>query len=161
MRTKLLWIVLAASLLLNLFFAGGVIYSKMTAERLRDEPAARFDFVVDELDLSEAARRRLMALREAARARWDEMRREGRHLREALFKEMAKPDFDQARVEELLQRRSVLFVTFLGGIMAETHDFLATLEPERKREFMAMMKREHRFLWRLIREPRSDQAAEP
>jgi uncharacterized membrane protein len=161
MRTKLLWIVLAASLLLNLFFAGGVIYSKMTAERLRDEPAARFDFVVDELDLSEAARGRLMALREAARARWDEMRREGRHLREALFKEMAKPDFDQARVEQLLQRRSVLFVTFLGGIMAETHDFLATLEPERKREFMAMMKREHRFLWRLIRDPKDDGPAAP
>jgi uncharacterized membrane protein len=161
MRLKLLWILLAASLLLNLFFAGGVIYSKMTAERLRDEPAARFDFVVDDLGLSEAERGRLMALRETARARRDEMRREGRHLREALFKEMAKPDFDQARVEELLQQRSVLFVTFLGGVMAETHDFLATLEPERKREFMAMMKREHRFLWRLMREPKRDQAAEP
>ncbi len=161
MRTKLLWILLAASLLLNLFFAGGVIYSKMTAERLRDEPAARFEFVVDELDLSEAERGRLIALRETALARRDEMRREGRHLREALFKEMAKPDFDQARVEELLQRRSVLFVTFLGGIMAETHDFLATLEPERKREFMAMMKREHRFLWRLIRDPKVDRKAQP
>jgi uncharacterized membrane protein len=161
MRTKLLWILLAASLLLNLFFAGGVIYSKMTAERLRDEPAARFEFVVDELDLSEAERGRLIALRETALARRDEMRREGRHLREALFKEMAKPDFDQARVEELLQRRSVLFVTFLGGIMAETHDFLATLEPERKREFMAMMKREHRFLWRLIRDPKDDRPAQP
>ncbi len=161
MRLKLLWILLAASLLLNLFFAGGVIYSKMTAERLRDEPGARFDFVVDDLDLSEAARARLVALRETARARRDEMRREGRHLREALFKEMAKPDFDQARIEALLQQRSVLFVTFLSGIMAETHDFLANLEPERKREFMAMMKREHRFLWRLMREPRRDRQAEP
>ena len=161
MRLKFLWILLAASLLLNLFFAGGVIYSKMTAERLRDEPGARFDFVVDDLGLSEAERGRLMALRETARARRDEMRREGRHLREALLEEMAKPDFDQARIEELLQQRSVLFVTFLGGVMAETHDFLATLEPERKREFMAMMKREHRFLWRLMRDPKDHRQAQP
>ncbi len=161
MRIKLLWILLAASLLLNVFFAAGVIYSKMTAERLRDEPAARFDFVVDELGLGEAERGRLIALRETAFARRDEMRREGRHLREELFKEMAKPDFDQARIEALLHQRSVLFVTFLGGVMAETHDFLATLEPERKREFMAMMKREHRFLWRLIRDPKNDRPARP
>ncbi len=161
MRSKFLWILLAASLLLNVFFAGGVIYSKMTAERLRDEPAARFDFVVDELGLGEAERGRLMALRETALARRDEMRREGRHLREALLEEIAKPDFDQARVEELLRQRSVLFVTFLGGVLADTHDFLTTVEPERKREFMAMMKREHRFLWRLMGEPRRDHAAEP
>ncbi len=161
MRSKFLWILLAASLLLNVFFAGGVIYSKMTAERLRDEPAARLDFVVDELGLGEAERGRLMALRETALARRDEMRREGRHLREELFKEMAKPDFDQARVEQLLRQRSVLFVTFLGGVMAETHDFLANLDAESKREFMAMMKREHRFLWRLIRDPKDHRQAQP
>ena len=38
--------------------------------------------------------------------------------------------------------------------MAETHDFLATLEPESKQEFLAMMKRERRFLWRLLRDPK-------
>jgi len=161
MRSKFLWILLAASLLLNVFFAGGVVYSKMTADRLRDEPAARFDFVVDELGLSEAERGQLMALRETAFARRDEMRRAGRHLREELFKEMAKPDFDQARIEELLRQRSALFVAFLGGVMAETHDFLAGLEPESKREFMAMMKREHRFLWRLLRDPKRDRPAQP
>jgi uncharacterized membrane protein len=161
MRSKFLWILLAASLLLNVFFAGGVIYSKMTAERLRDEPAARFDFVVDELGLGDAERARLMTLRESAFARRDQMRREGRHLREELFKEMAKPDFDEARVEELLRQRSALFVTFLGGVMADTHDFLANLDAERKREFMAMMQREHRFLWRLMRDPKRDQAARP
>ena len=161
MRMKWPWILLAASLLLNVFFAGGVIYSKMTAERLRDAPAARFDFVVDELGLSEAERARLVALRESAFARRDQMRREGRHLREELFKEMAKADFDEARVEELLRQRSALFVAFLGGVMADTHDFLASLDAESKREFMAMMQREHRFLWRLLRERKGEQAGGP
>jgi hypothetical protein len=45
--------------------------------------------------------------------------------------------------------------------MADTHDFLANLDAERKREFMAMMQREHRFLWRLLRDPKRDQAARP
>jgi len=161
MRMKWPWILLAASLLLNLFFAGGVIYSKMTAERLRDEPAARFGFVVDELGLSEAERGRLMALRETARSRREEMRREGRHLRQEMFAEMAQTDLDQARIEELLEQRSALFVAFMSGVMAETHDFLGALEPEKKREFLAMMKREHRFLWRLLREPKDGKRAQP
>ena len=154
MRMKWPWILLAASLLLNVFFAGGVVYSKMTAEELRDEPAARFDFVVDELGLSEAERGRLMDLREAARAQREEMRREGQPLREELIEEISKPDFDQARVDELLRRRSVLFLAFLSDVMAATHDFLGTLEPERKRAFLDMMKRERRFLWRLMRDPK-------
>jgi uncharacterized membrane protein len=161
MDKRLLWILLAASVLLNVFFAGGVVYSKVTAERLRDKPEARFDFVVGELGLGEAERTRLMALRETAVARRDEMRREGRHLREQLFEEMAKPDFDPARVEDLLRQRSDLFVAFMTGVMGETHDFLAGLEPEKRDEFLAMMKREHRFLWRLMREPRGDRPTEP
>lgn len=161
MRMKWPWILLAASLLLNAFFAGGVVYSKITAEQLRDEPAARFDFVADELGLGAAERDRLMALREAARAQREEMRREGQPLREALLEEIAKPDLDEARVEELLRQRSALFVAFLGGVMADTHEFLATLEPESKREFLAMMKRERRFLWRLLRDPKDDRRPEP
>ena len=132
----------------------------MTADHLRDAPAARFDFVVDELGLSAAERERLMTLRETAQARRQEMRRAGQHLREAIFAEMAKPEYDPARVEDLLRQRSALFVTFLGGVMAETHDFLNALEPARKEAFMAMMKREHRFLWRLIREPKGDRAGD-
>lgn len=161
MRPKLLWILLAASLLLNLFFAGGVIYSKMTAERLRGEPEQRFDFVADELDLNEAQRGQLMALREAARERRQEMRSEGRNLHRALIEEMGKPTLDRARIEALLSERSKLFVGFIGDVMADTHGFLGALEPDKRREFLAMMEREHRFLWRLLRDQQGDRAPQP
>lgn len=161
MRIKLLWILLGASLLLNLFFAGGVIYSKMTAERLRGEPGQQFDFVADELELSEAQRAELMALRAAARERRQEMRQASQHLRQALIEEMGKPALDQARVQSLLGERSKLFVAFIGDVMDQTHDFLDTLEPEKKREFLAMMERDHRFLWRLLRDPRRDTSEQP
>jgi len=153
MRPKLLWILLVGSLLLNVFFAGGVIYSKMTAERLRGDRGWRFDHAAEELDLTQAERDRLMALREAAWERRDEMRREGRHLHEALIAEMDKPAFDRARVEALLSERSKLFVDFVRDTMADAHAFLATLEPEKRQEFLAMMESDHRFLWRLLRDP--------
>jgi len=153
MRPKLLWILLIGSLLLNLFFAGGVIYSKMAAERLRGDHGRQFDFVADELDLNQAERDQLLALREAAWERRDEMRREGRHLHQALIEEMDKPVLDRARVEALLSERSKLFVDFVGDIMADTHAFLEILEPNKRREFLALMERERRFLWRLLRNP--------
>jgi Spy/CpxP family protein refolding chaperone len=161
MRPKLLWILLAASLLLNVFFAGGVIYSKMTAERLRAAPGERFDFVAAELDLTEAQRQRLMALRAAAQARRQDMRRDSEHLREALLEEMGKANLDRARVSELLGERSKLFVAFIGDVMAQTHGFLETLEPEQRREFLALMERDHRFLWRLLRDSHRKRPPEP
>lgn len=160
-RSKLPWILFAGSLLLNLFFAGGVIYSKMVAERLRQGPEARLDFVVDELGLSPEERERLLALRAAAREGRDEMRREGQPLRRALMEEMSKESLDEARVNELLSQRSKLFVDYLGGMMSETHDFLDQLEPEKRQEFLAMMEREQRFLWRLLREPRGERPSGP
>ena len=102
LATRLPWILFAGSLLLNIFFAGGAIYSKMTAERLREGPEARLDFVVEELDLNRDERERLLALRSAARERREEMRRKGRPLREALLEEMGRASLDEARVNELL-----------------------------------------------------------
>ncbi len=153
-RTKLPWILFAGSLLLNLFFAGGVIYSKMTADRLREGPGARLDFVVDELGLSPDERESLMALRAAAREEREAMREEGQPLRQALVEEMRRDSLDEARVRDLLIQRSRLYVDYLNGMMGETHAFLGELEPEKRQEFLAMMERERRFLWRLMRDPK-------
>ena len=71
-------------------------------------------------------------------------------LRQDLIAEISQPTLDEARVNELLRERSKLFVTYLGGVMSETHAFLDGLEPEKKQEFLAMMGQEHRFLWRLL-----------
>ncbi len=150
MRAKYLWILLAGSLLLNAFFAGGYVYSKTTAERLHDRPAARFEMVAEELDLSQSEIEQLRALRQAVGAERARMREEGGPLRRDLIAEMSQPTLDQARVNELLRERSKLFVTYLGGVMSKTHAFLDGLEPEKKQEFLAMMGQEHRFLWRLL-----------
>ncbi len=150
MRGKLLWILLAGSLLLNAFFAGGSVYSKTTAERLHDRPEARVEMVAEELDLSQSELEQLRALRQAVSAERDRMREQGRPSRQALIAEMNEAALDEGRVDELLRERSKLFVSYLGGVMSETHTFLDGLEPEKKQEFLAMMEQEHRFLWRLL-----------
>lgn len=161
MRAKLPWILFASSLLLNLFFAGGVVYSKVTAERLRDTPGERVQFVVEELGLTEAERERLLELRHAVSEQRARMREQGAPLRRAMIEEMRKPTLDRARVNELLRERSKLFVSHLTGVMTEMHGFLNGLEPEKKQEFLAMMERERRFLWRLLREPRREDKKKP
>ena len=41
MGKNLAWILLAVSMALNIFFAGGAIYSKVMSERLRASPVER------------------------------------------------------------------------------------------------------------------------
>ena len=150
------WILFAASLLLNVFFAGGVIYSKATAERLQAQPESRLAFVAEELDLSEAEREGFVALREAVRERRTRMRSEREAGHQALIEEMRQPAFDRERVGEILGQRSKRFTTFLSDVMGQVHGFLAGLPQEKRDGFLALMSEEHRFLFRLMREPRGE-----
>jgi hypothetical protein len=156
MTARLPWVLLAASLLLNVFFAGGVIYSKMTADRLEAEPRSRLAFAAEELGLSEAETERLVVLRKTVGERRARMREDGGALTQALNQEMRRPDLDRQRLEEILRQRSKLFVAYLSDTMGEVHGYLGTLPPEKREEFLGLMEKERRFLFRLLREPRSD-----
>jgi uncharacterized membrane protein len=156
MTGKAPWLLLAASLILNVFFAGGVLYSKETAERLQTDPESRLAFVVHELGLSETEREDLVRLRGAIREQRSEMRSERQSGHQALMAEMRKTDFDRARVEEILAARSQRFTGFLSDVMGRVHGYLAGLTPEKRDGFLALMSEERRFLFRLMREARSD-----
>ena len=156
MTGRLSWILFAASLLLNLFFAGGVVYSKLTAERLEEDPKARLAFAAEELGLSEAEQQRLLALRKSVSERREQMRSEGESVRLALGEELRRQTLDEERVERLLGRRSQLFVAYLSDVMGAVHGFLGGLPPEKREEFLSLMEKERRFMFRLMREPRSE-----
>ncbi len=157
MPAKLPWVLLAASLLLNLFFAGGVVYSKATAERLREEPASRMAFVADELGLTETERESLIALREAVSVGRAQMRQEGEVFREALLAEMRKPAYDRERVGGLLGGRADLFVDFLTDALSQLHGFLMELPEEKRDDVFALMDQERRFIFRLLRKPHTEE----
>lgn len=156
MRAKLPWILLAGSVLLNVFFAAGVIYSKMTVEHLREAPSARLDYLADELDLDRGEREALQELRRTVGERRAAMREETGPLRQALVEQMAEPGFDRARFEALMAARSERFVSYMSDVLEDTHGFLAGLPPEKRQAFLAKMGEERRFLWRLLGGPRRE-----
>jgi uncharacterized membrane protein len=146
MGRNLAWSLLAVSVALNVFFAGGVIYSKVTAERLRASPAERAQFLAERFGLSDQQHDRLLAFQTAMGERRGALREGFREARAALLAELAKPELDRERIARLRQEqtavRSALFEDFAG----ELHQFLATLSPEQKADFVAML--EERGLFR-------------
>jgi uncharacterized membrane protein len=153
MGKNLAWILLAVSLALNVFFAGGVIYSKVTAERLGASPAERTQFLAERFALSDQQRDRLLAFQTAMGERRGTLRDGFRKSRSALLAELTKPDLDRTRIAQLRQDqtavRSALFEDFTG----ELHQFLATLTPEQKADFVAMLE-EHGLFRGLFGRPK-------
>ncbi len=157
MRIKLLWAVLAVSLVANAVLAGAV-YTLTSSADPAAKRAAQVESVIQRLGLSPAQRDGLLALREKAR-QGRKGSREGRESRRAAFiDELAKPAFDRDGVLALMEARSAKRRARIVDIAQDLHAYLATLSPEQRQEFLAMA-RERGFLRRLFgrgRPPRTD-----
>ena len=153
MRTKLIWILLAASLAANVFFVAGALYTLYGEDDRRAGSGATVDSVAERLALSPEQRDGLLALREKAR-QGRKGSREGRESRRAAFiAELGKPTFDRAGVLALMEARSAERRARIVDVAQDLHAYLATLSPEQRREFLAMA-RERGFLRRLFGRPR-------
>ncbi len=150
MKTRLPWILLLISGALNVFFIGGAVYSMVVCERLEDDPEARTAFVADRLDLSPEEHQALAAWRQRARERWRDMRRESGDLRALLLVELAKPELDLEKVDELMRERVEMRVPTMLATVTDLHAYLATISDEEKSEFITMA-REPFFFRRLLR----------
>ena len=157
MRSKLLWVVLAASLAANVFFAAGALYS-LYGEDDRGRPAAvSVDDVAERLELSPAQRDALQALRDKARNRPRPSREEREQRRATFLAELDKPGFDRARVEALMAERMARRQERILGIAEELHGYLATLTLNQRAGFLEMAK-ERGFLRGLFGRPRRPRA---
>lgn len=138
MRRNLPWILLAVSLALNLGLAAGALHFEAEAERLAASSEARFETIAARLELTEAQRTGLLAVRAKVQDRREAMGSFRDQRRAALMAELAKPELDRAHLSEVMnggrdQRRA-----FFEGLMVDLHGFLATLTPAQKESFLAM-----------------------
>ncbi len=157
MRTKLVWILLAASLAANVFFVAGALYTLYSKDDRGAGPGANIDSVAERLALSPEQRDGLLALREKAR-QGRKGSREGRESRRAAFvAELGKPTFDREGVLALMEERSAEWRARIVDVAQGLHAYLATLSPEQRREFLAMA-RERGFLRRLFGRPHPPRA---
>lgn len=137
-KARLPWILLAVSLALNLFFAGGVIYMKLTAERMTGESDRRLDAVAERLELSAERRAGLEALRERVQMRMAAQREERQESRKNMLAELARPKLDRARVSELMHQSMAARTAPFEEILVELHAYLGTLSEEQRRSFLEM-----------------------
>ena len=153
MKGKLVWILLGVSLAGNLFFAAGALYSFYGNDHGRWRAKVSVDDVAERLELSPAQRAGLQALRAEARSHPRPGRAARSALRAAFHAELAKPEFDRAGLQALMQERRTGFQERILGRAEALHGYLATLDPGQRAGFLEMAKKRG-FLPGLFGRPR-------
>jgi len=150
-KSRILWVVLIFSLLANVFLLGGALYTRHIVDGYRKgEP--QVERIVEELDLTapqQAKLEEVAAQMQAWRQERNDRREEGRdENREAMFALMVEPEFDEARLRELLAARNSERTERFVSMGREVHAFVQTLTAEQQEEALEMM-RDRRF-WRYM-----------
>jgi Spy/CpxP family protein refolding chaperone len=150
-RSRLLWVALILSLTLNIFFLGGLLWSRLAAEHV-STPAERFAQLANSLSLSPDQHDAFQQFATDARER-------GRHLQEAngpliqqVWAELAKPQPDQALIANLVDQATENRRSYQRDMTATLSRFLATLTPEQRAKFIELaQKRQDQTAWRIRR----------
>ena len=142
------WIaLLAVSLVLNLCFIAGAVWSRMYPPAGRLDLAERYRQMAAQLDLDPQQRAAFDRYVAATRSRGEQMRQETDPLMSAAWDELAKPKPDTARVEQLFDEASEKRRAMQHETATQTVDLLGALSPEQRAKFVSIM-HEWRAAWR-------------
>lgn len=147
MKTKLPWVLFAASLLLNIAFLSG---SFLGADDSSD--GAKPD-VAEVLELDSAQQQALTDLRAAMAGRREARRERRKAFKEALIATLKAPAFDATALEPVLEGSSDNRRLGMLAMAEGLHGLYQTLTPEQRRSFKEAAE-ERRFLWRLVFGPK-------
>jgi len=139
-RGRLVWVALALSLTLNVFFVFGLLWFQV-AGRPMHTPAERVAATANELNLT-------VEQRGAFQQFVSEVQQRSRHLRESnqpliqqVWDELAKPQPDQALVARLVDEATENRHTYQKDMASALSQFLTALSPEQRAQFVALAKR--------------------
>ena len=143
-----LWVALfVVSLALNLCFVAGAVWSRMHAPPVRMDMAEYYRQMASELDLDPQQRAAFDRYVAAMRARSDQMRQETDPPINAAWEEIAKPQPDAGKVEQLFDESAEKRRVFQREAASQMLTLLATLSPAQRGKFVQLM-RERRAAWR-------------
>ncbi len=137
MQRKLPWMLFAASMALNILFVSGFLVGQASSGQA-DSAASKLEEVAERLSLSDEQRQGLVDLRGRLAERRAGMRDQKQAQRQAMWAEMAKPEFDRAAFEDQLSARFDQRRDFFVEFAESLHGYLATLSPEQRTDFIAM-----------------------
>ena len=142
-RRRWLAILLVVSAALNLCFIGGAVWIRVHEP---PRPDQRMLAIAGELDLNDQQRAAFENYFHTMRARFQLMRGELTPLVTDAWTEIAKPQADQAKIEQDFEAAAAKRRAFGHDATANTLAFLGNLSPEQRAKFVALL-REHRAFW--------------
>ena len=137
-RRPLLWVVLTLSLVLNLCFVAGALWTRFQASAPPASPAERLQRVGAELALDPRQRQAFERYSETLRTHMQQMRETVEPMMNAAWAELAKPAADQATAARLFDDAGQARRSLQRELLAPTLAFLATLSPEQRAKFVEL-----------------------
>jgi len=137
-RQQIFWGAVALSLALNLFFVAGAMWTRLhvPAPLTRE---ARFDEMAAALALDPQQRQAFASYSQMMRAQLVEMRDLARPLVRAAWGEVSRPQPDETKIMQLLDRAAEVRRGHLAQITALTIRFLRNLSPEQRSNFIKVI----------------------
>jgi Spy/CpxP family protein refolding chaperone len=129
--------VLAISVALNLCFVGGALWSRYAGEAPPQTTSERFHRLALSLDLNAGQHAAFDGYVAAMLARSDRLRQDVEPLIGDAWAEIAKPQPDTARVQQLFDDASVRRRAYQHEALAATLTLLDTLTPDQRAKFVA------------------------
>jgi Spy/CpxP family protein refolding chaperone len=136
LRPRGLAALLAVSLVLNLCFIGGALWTRSHAPPVLTA-SERFHRLGQSLDLSPPQQHAFDQYVSGMLARGEHLRQASEPLMTDAWAEIAKPDPDEAKVLQLLDESTALRRDFQHDAVAATVSLLATFTPEQRAKFLA------------------------
>ena len=138
-RGRGIWIALALSVTLNVFFLGGLVWSMMAPPPAPPQDfAQRLGSAARGLDLSPDQRKAFRSFAVAARDIRGELRSSNAPLMRGIWDEMAKPQPDTALIAKLGDQALENRREFQRKMSSNLLTFLATLSPDQRKRFTEM-----------------------
>jgi uncharacterized membrane protein len=129
-RARLVWIALALSLTLNVFFIGGLVWVKLSHPLM--PPFERMQRLGQSLDLNDDQRRAFEQFVRVIRLRGRYVRDSNQPLLEQIWTELAKPTPDEAAVAKLGAQINDNRQAFQKEASTALVNFVKTLSPEQR-----------------------------
>lgn len=142
---RLVRLLLAVSLTLNLFFVAGAVWIKMQRPSGPMGPVARMRYVAGELNLDKQHGQDFERYFRTLRARIRLMHAEVAPLVNDAWAELARPRADEAKVMRLFDAASEKRREFRQELTRSTLAFLATLTPQQRQKFVELARRPKRL----------------
>ena len=137
-RTRLIWTALVLSLVLNVCFVGGLVWSRLQAER-PTTPAERFQQVAREMNFAGSERENFQQFFQTVRRETQQMRENNRPIMQRIFSELEKEHPDQAAITQLIDQATENRRAYQKDMATALAGFLATLTPAQRGRFVELL----------------------